>query len=196
LRSKTGFTILLPLLALLLALGVGASPASAQSGGTAGPTDPSAPAPTTPAPGTAPATVPGTRAKLTKSGLAIPPADAPQAVIDAINAGNRIRKKPYIYGGGHASFKAKGYDCSGAVSYVLNAAGLLDSPIPSGPLMKWGIPGKGSWITVYSNPGHAYAVIAGLRWDTSAMGSGGNGPRWRATKRPAKGFAARTYLGF
>ena len=170
--------------------------ASAQSGGTVAPTDPTAPATTPTTPGTAPTTVPGTRAKLTKSGLAIPPADAPQAVIDAINAGNRIRKKPYIYGGGHGSFKAKGYDCSGAVSYVLNAAGLLESPMPSGPLMRWGLPGKGSWITVYSNPGHAYAVIAGLRWDTSSMGTGGNGPRWRATKRSPKGFAVRTYTGF
>ena len=143
-----------------------------------------------------PCDVPGTRAKLTKSGLAIPPADAPQAVIDAINAGNRIRKKPYVYGGGHGSFQAKGYDCSGAVSYVLNAAGLLESPMPSGPLMRWGLPGKGSWITVYANAGHAYAVIAGLRWDTSAMGSGGNGPRWRAVKRSPKGFAVRTYTGF
>ena len=177
----------------LLGLALSAPAASAQSGGTVSPTDPAA---TPTVPGTAPATVPGTRAKLTKSGLAIPPADAPQAVIDAINAGNRIRKKPYIYGGGHASFKAKGYDCSGAVSYVLNAAGLLESPMPSGPLMDWGLPGKGSWITVYANAGHAYAVIAGLRWDTSAMGSGGNGPRWRAVKRSPKGFAVRTYTGF
>jgi len=190
LRSKTGFTYLLALLALALS----APSASAQSGGTVGPTDPAAPTtPTTPAAG---ATTPGSRAKLTKRGMAIAPADAPQAVKDAIAAGNRIRKKPYIWGGGHASFNAKGYDCSGAVSYVLNAAGLLASPIPSGPLMKWGLPGRGSWISVYANPGHTYAVIAGLRWDTSAMGSGGKGPRWRATKRSPRGFAERTYSGF
>jgi hypothetical protein len=77
------------------------------------------------------------------------------------------------------------------VSYVLNAAGLLSSPMPSGPLMSWGSAGKGSWITVYANRGHAYAVIAGLRWDTSSMGSGGKGPRWRATKRSPRGFAVR-----
>ena len=33
--------------------------------------------------------------------------------------------------------------------------------------MRWGERGKGQWITVYTNPGHAYAVIAGLRLDTS-----------------------------
>ena len=115
-------------------------------------------------------------------------------MIDAIAAANRIRKKPYIYGGGHKSFTAKGYDCSGAVSYVLNAAGLLDSPLPSGSLMKWGEPGKGAWISVYANAGHAYAVIAGLRWDTSAVNepiNNGSGPRWRATKRSAKGYTVR-----
>ena len=78
------------------------------------------------------------KAKLKPNGKAIAPANAPQSVINAIAAGNAIRKKPYIYGGGHASFDAKGYDCSGAVSYVLNGAGLLESPMPSGPMMKWG----------------------------------------------------------
>ena len=166
------------------ALAVGAAPAAAQSGGTVAPGS------------TAAAAVPGARAKLKPNGKAVAPAGAPQSVIDAIAAGNRIRKKPYIYGGGHASFDARGYDCSGAVSYVLNAAGLLSSPMPSGPLMKWGSAGKGSWITVYANGGHAYAVIAGLRWDTSSMGSGGNGPRWRATKRSPRGFAVRHASGF
>jgi hypothetical protein len=162
-----------------------AAPAAAQTGGS--------PAPGGTAP--PPQTVPGARAKLTKKGKAIAPAGAPQAVINAIAAGNRIRKKPYIYGGGHRRFEDKGYDCSGAVSYVLNAAGLLSSPMPSGPLMKWGASGKGSWITVYANGGHAYAVIAGLRWDTSSMGSGGKGPRWRATKRSPRGFAVRHASG-
>lgn len=167
-----------------------AAPAFAQSGGAV------APGSVPPAGGGAAGTVPGATAKLTKSGMAIAPADAPQAVLDAIAAGNRIRKLPYRWGGGHASFEDTGYDCSGAVSYVLNAAGLLSSPMPSGPFMKWESPGRGSWITVYANGGHMYAVIAGLRWDTSAYGSGPRGPRWRATKRPAKGFAVRHYEGF
>ncbi len=158
-----------------------AAPAAAQSGGSSAPGGTTPPAPT----------VPGARAKLTKTGKAIAPAGAPQAVINAIAAGNRIRKKPYVYGGGHRSFEDTGYDCSGAVSYVLNAAGLLDSPMPSGPMMSWGTPGKGSWITVYAHGGHAYMVVAGLRFDTSSMGSGGKGPRWRGTKRSPRGFAVR-----
>ena len=162
-----------------------AAPAVAQTGGS--------PAPGGTAP--APQTVPGARAKLTKNGRAIAPAGAPQAVINAIEAGNRIRKKPYLWGGGHGSFEDRGYDCSGAVSYVLHGAGVLSSPMPSGPFMRWGSPGKGQWITVYASNGHMYAVIAGLRWDTSAMGSGGKGPRWRATKRSPKGFAVRHAAG-
>ena len=142
------------------------------------------------------ATGPAGKATLTSSGMAVAPANAPQSVINAIAAGNRIRKKPYIYGGGHASFKAKGYDCSGAVSYVLHGAGLLSSPMPSGPMMKWGEPGKGKWISVFANGGHAYMVVAGLRFDTSSMGSGGNGPRWRATKRSPRGFTVRHAPGF
>ena len=180
-RSKT-FISRHFVVAGLVAAGLltGASSASAQSGGTVAPGG-----------GSAAATGPVGKAKLLKSGEALAPANAPQAVINAIAAGNRIRKKPYIWGGGHASFNSKGYDCSGAVSYVLHAAGVLSSPMPSGPLMKWGVPGKGRWITVMANGGHAYMVVAGLRFDTSAMGSGGNGPRWRATKRSPGGFAVR-----
>ena len=170
--------------AAVAALAAFAAPATAQTGGAAAPPSTEPPAPTTP----------GATAKLLKNGKAIAPAGAPIQVQNAIAAANRIRKKPYIYGGGHKSFKSKGYDCSGAVSYVLNAAGVLDSPIPSGPLMKWGVPGNGTWITVYAHSGHTYAVIAGLRWDTSAAGdrsNRGRGPRWRATKRSAKGFTVR-----
>ncbi len=104
-----------------------------------------------------------------------------------------------MYGGGHGQWAARGYDCSGTVSYVLHAAGLLDSPLPSGSLMKWGAAGRGSWITVYANGGHAYAVIAGLRWDTSAVNepvNAGSGPRWRRTGRSPKGYVARHALGF
>lgn len=162
-----------------------AATASAQSGGTVAPSD-----------GTAAAVGPVGKAKLKPNGKAIAPANAPVAIQRAIAAGNRIRKKPYIWGGGHSNFEARGYDCSGAVSYVLHAAGLLRSPTPSGPLMKWGVPGKGRWISVFANPGHVYMVVAGVRFDTSAMGSGGNGPRWRATKRSPGGFAVRHANGF
>jgi hypothetical protein len=163
-----------------------AAPAAAQTGGTL-------------APGSEPASGPPGKAKLLASGEAVPPSNAPARVVRAIKAANRIRNKPYLYGGGHKSFKSKGYDCSGAVSYVLHAAKMLKSPLPSGSLMKWGDKGRGAWITVYANGGHAYAVIAGLRWDTSAVNeplNSGSGPRWRKTKRSPKGYAARHFPRF
>ena len=122
------------------------------------------------------------------NGRAIPPADAPPAVKRVIAAANKIRTKPYIYGGGHARWWDAGYDCSGAVSFALRGAGLIDTPMPSGSLAGWGSAGKGRWITVYANGGHAYAIIAGLRWDTAGTTSG-TGPRWHkslgaASQRP------------
>lgn len=145
-----------------------------------------------------PATVPGMRAKISSDGrTAIPPEGAPDAVKKAILAANKITRKPYIYGGGHATFKklARGYDCSSTVSYALGNAGLLKgTPLDSGSFMKWGERGKGTWVTVYTNPGHAYAVIAGLRLDTS--GPGERGPRWRKAKRSSSGFRARHPEGF
>jgi hypothetical protein len=176
------------------------SSASAQTGGSPTSGSESTPPPSSePAPASFP-TVPGNRAKLKKkNGKAIPPAGAPPAVQNAIIQANAIRKLPYRYGGGHASFSDSGYDCSGAVSYLLYAAGLLDAPMPSGPFMSWGLPGKGDWITVFANRGHMYAVVAGLRWDTSAVGEPsrrGSGPRWRATKRRPKGYAVRHIEGY
>jgi len=145
-----------------------------------------------------PATVPGMRAKISSDGrTAIPPEGAPEAVKKAILAANKITRKPYIYGGGHANFTkiARGYDCSGTVSWALGNAGLLKgTPLDSGSFMRWGQPGVGAWVTVYTNPGHAYAYIAGLRLDTS--GPGERGPRWRASKRSNSGFKARHPEGF
>ena len=171
--------------------------ASAQTGGATAPGgDPSTPSGTTITQPSFP-TVPGTRAKLTKKGKAIPPAAAPPAVQNAIMAANAIRKAPYRYGGGHANFYDTGYDCSGAVSFALYGGGLLSAPMPSGSFVNWGLPGKGTWITVFANGGHMYAVIAGLRWDTSSYGSGsGKGPRWRARKRSPKGFSIRHPEGY
>ena len=140
-------------------------------------------------------------ATLASDGTAIPPVNAPRPVTKAINAGNRIHTRPYIWGGGHSrKFKGKGYDCSGAVSYVLHAAGMLRRPLASGPLARsWGAPGVGQWITVYANKTHAFAVIAGIRWDTSAVGESlnqGSGPRWRATQRSSWGYASRFFPGY
>ena len=128
---------------------------------------------------------------------AIAPDDAPQEVKDVIAAANRITTKPYRYGGGHGKWEDSGYDCSGAVSYALHGGDLLTRPLDSGSFMSWGKAGKGKWITVYANSGHAYAVIAGLRWDTSAAGAGGGkGPRWRSTARSSSGYTARHPAGF
>ena len=143
--------------------------------------------------------VQGTRAKIIK-GVAYAPSLAPIQVQRAIWAGNRIRKKPYIYGGGHGSFKDRGYDCSGSVSYVLHAAGLVKTPMDSGEFMSWGKRGRGQWITVYSNPGHAFVEIAGVRLDTSAEGdphpAPGSGPRWRPLMAQASGYRVRHPRGF
>jgi hypothetical protein len=124
---------------------------------------------------------------------ALSPSVAPPQVLAAVAAANSIAGLPYRWGGGHGSFDDTGYDCSGAVSKVLNAVGALENPLDSGSLRTWGERGKGRWITVYTNPGHAYVVIAGLRFDTS--GRGGKGPRWRKESRPSRGFVARHPAG-
>lgn len=138
--------------------------------------------------------VAGETAQLTEDGLAIAPASAPQEVKDVIAAGNAIAKKPYKYGGGHAKIVDSGYDCSGSVSYALLKAGLLDSPLDSGSFMKWGDRGRGTWITIRTNPGHAYMIVAGLRFDTSAAKVSGS--RWTAKMRSARGFRGIHPEGF
>jgi len=150
---------------------------------------------------------PGAVAKLLPDGTAAAPADAPPQVQSAIWAANHIQDKPYRYGGGHKDFDDTAYDCSGTVSYMLHGGGLLDSPLDSSSFMKWGDSGAGQWITVYTNPGHAYAVIAGLRLDTSAAAVARattkrykkameRGPRWRPTERSSRGFKTRHPVGF
>src|SRR5213083_450639 len=173
-----------------------AVPAAAQTGGSGPPGSTTTTTTTTTT--TAPTAPPG-RAKLRKDGTAVAPADAPPAIQAAINAGNAIHTYPYHWGGGHRTFYDTGYDCSGAVSYVLHAAGLLASPMTSGGLASsWGAPGKGRWITVYGNASHAYMIVAGLRFDTSSGGdrwNQGSGPRWRKKKRRPVGYTQKYYPG-
>jgi hypothetical protein len=139
---------------------------------------------------------PTAKAKLLKNGMLIPPKSAPARVKQVIAAANKIRSKPYIYGGGHARWWDRGYDCSGAVSFALHGGKFLESPIPSGPMSKWAEPGEGRWITTYANGGHAYAVVAGYRWDTSGDSGGETGPRWHQDLRDNVGFTARHPAGF
>jgi hypothetical protein len=141
-----------------------------------------------------PSEVPGATASLTPGGKAIPPAAAPAEVKAVILAGNKIAHKPYKWGGGHARLVDSGYDCSGSVSYALRRAGLLSYSLASGPFMTWGQRGRGKWITIRTNPGHAYMIVAGLRFDTSAHGV--RGSRWTAAKRSPRGFVARHPVGF
>ena len=139
--------------------------------------------------------VSGSRAVL-RNGVAYAPSQAPQSVKNAIWAANSLRRKPYVWGGGHGSFYDRGYDCSGTVSFALHGAGALSSPIPSSDLMRYGERGRGRWMTIYSRSGHTFAMIAGLRLDTTDLGRGGDvGPRWYADGRNTGGYVARHPVG-
>lgn len=131
------------------------------------------------------------------AGQAAAPKKAPVAVKRAIWAGNQLRKKQYRYGGGHKSFDDRGYDCSGTVSYVLRGAGLIGSPMSSTEFRGFGKRGRGKWITIYAREGHAFAVIAGLRLDTTPWDNSSNrwAPRWQTTDRMPRGFEARHPVG-
>jgi len=181
---------LAPALAASIALLAIAAPDARATTGAEAPAPAPEPAPLTPAP----------TGTILLDGSAAAPPGAPPAVLRAFAAANRIHLLPYEWGGGHRRFRDNGYDCSGAVSYVLHAAGMLRSPLVSGSLAaRWGAPGPGQWITVYAHRTHTYAVIAGLRWDTSSAGelvNSGSGPRWRQTQRSAAGFRVRHYPGY
>ena len=130
-------------------------------------------------------------------GKAAAPKNAPIPVKRAIWAANQLRSKPYRYGGGHKSFDDRGYDCSGTTSYVLAAAGLITSPMSSTEFRSYGERGTGKWITVYAREGHTFAVIAGLRLDTTPYITGRErwAPGWQITDRTPSGFEARHPVG-
>jgi cell wall-associated NlpC family hydrolase len=135
----------------------------------------------------------GPRARVLRDGSAVAPDDAPDVVKRVILAGNQIAKFPYKWGGGHGAWRDNGYDCSGSVSFALAGAGLLKSPLASGGFLKWGEPGRGKWITIYTNPGHIFMFVAGLRFDTSGRGRAGT--RWQVNTRTTSGFAVRHFPG-
>ena len=197
-------------IAMLCVIAPTGAMAQSPTGGTAFEEEPPPPAMLEPGLWTGPE-VPGDVAVLLEDGTAAAPADAPEQVKQAIWAANSLQELPYRYGGGHnLKFDvAKGADCSGTVSFALKAAGLLKAPLDSGSFMKWGEKGKGAWITVYTNPGHAYVVIAGLRLDTSvgtgtyaARAKGVAAHRVRArpalapVEAPGQGFVKRHPLSF
>lgn len=124
-------------------------------------------------------------------GKAFPPANAPERVVKAIVAANQICRKPYKWGGGHKQFEDTGYDCSGSAGYVLHAAGLLETSMPSTGFQHYGQSGPGKWISIYARSDHTYLVIADLRFDTGWGSTRGQGPRWSATDRPTGGAVVR-----
>ena len=140
--------------------------------------------------------VPGNRAEIVH-GLAAAPEEAPAVVQHIIWAANRIIGRPYVFGGGHKGFISFGYDCSGTVSFALHGGRLLKSPLDSGQFMSWGRAGQGQWLTILTNPGHAYLDIAGLRLDTSAADDPSNqqGPRWRPLRPANAGYTIRHPAG-
>jgi cell wall-associated NlpC family hydrolase len=129
------------------------------------------------------------RAEVLKNGIALPPLESPPEVKQIIEAGNGIARTPYLWGGGHGKWQDKGYDCSGSVSFALASAGLLDRSLTSGQLKRWGKPGKGRWVTIWTNDGHVFLEVAGVRFDTS--GTKTTGSRWQNEMRSRAGFVAR-----
>jgi hypothetical protein len=173
-RAPARLGILLAAAALTAALALPASPAVAGSGGISI-SDGDC--------------VNRSNAKLS-NGKAIPPCDAPGRVVRVIKAANEIAKgKGYCLGGGHGEWKSSCYDCSGSISYALHGGDLVDTQLTSGGFMTWGSQGRGRWITVYANSGHVYAVIAGLRFDTSM--TPGEGPGWSDQMRSSDGYKVR-----
>jgi hypothetical protein len=162
--------------------------ALADSGGTGGPGS-----------GGGSSSGPANKARL-QDGRATIPSNAPPRIKKVIEAANRIAKgKGYCMGGGHGggnggSWRDNCYDCSGAVSYALHGGRFIDSAVPSGSLAKWGRKGRGNWMTVYAHSGHAYMVVAGLRFDTSM--TRGEGPGWSRQMRSSSGFKVRHRRGF
>jgi cell wall-associated NlpC family hydrolase len=135
----------------------------------------------------------GRRARVLPDGTAVAPENAPDIVKRVILAANEIAKFPYKWGGGHGAWRDNGYDCSGSVSFALAGAGLLDSPLTSGGFLDYGATGPGRWITIYTNYGHVFMVVAGLRFDTSGQGRAGT--RWQEESVSTSGFAVRHIPG-
>ena len=134
-----------------------------------------------------------TKATALPNGIALPPLEAPEEVKQIIEAGNIIARSPYKWGGGHGKWLDNGYDCSGSVSFALAAAGLLEGPMASGPLMSWGEPGRGKWVTIYTHAGHVFMEVAGVLFDTSNARV--TGSRWGNEMRSTSGFVARHPAG-
>jgi hypothetical protein len=121
-------------------------------------------------------------------------------------------KYDYAWGGGHVQIgqaspgglngsggrTVTGYDCSGTVSGALHAGGLLNTPLVSGDLMRWGVAGPGKYLTVYANPDHTFMYVGekghGEWFGTGSLGKGGGGPEW-GNHDQTVAYAARHWPG-
>lgn len=169
---------------------LGALPSSNPASTGAGEASPACP--TTAGAGNIPLPItPGTQTKILPSGLAAAGEAAPAAVKRMVAAGNRLASAAYLYGGAHGTPLSQlqpAYDCSSAVSYLLYWGGVLGRAYAedSTELASYGQPGPGRYVSIYSNPAHAFIYVAGLRFDTveapeydTGPNSGKPGPKWR-----------------
>jgi cell wall-associated NlpC family hydrolase len=173
------------------ALGLGPGPVLEEAGATGATTPTTTPTTTAPTPTSGSQTTTGTAGS--PSGSSSPSGSASAEIAAMVSAGDAIATKPYVYGGGHGSFNSYGYDCSGSVSYVLHAAGLLSSPEDSSGLESYGAAGPGRYVTIYANAGHAFIVIDGRRFDTIALAE--TGTRWSSTLGSTGGYVVRHPVG-
>jgi len=97
----------------------------------------------------------------------------------------------YQWGGGHgASTSANGpWDCSGAVSRLLDVGGFLTTPVASGPMASMYQSGVGENFTIFANGGHVFVRFGDRYWGTSSENPGG-GPGWHSS-RDTGGYSAR-----
>jgi hypothetical protein len=124
---------------------------------------------------------------------------------------------PYKWGGGHATIGVPtfgipggspgtagpppGFDCSGSVSAVLGAMEVLKSPLTSGGLASFGLPGPGNFVTIYANATHTFMKIninGTWRWfgtgdDKQALRGG---PAWGNHDPDFKKYIVRHPPGF
>jgi len=91
------------------------------------------------------------------------------------SAAESIVGKPYVYGGGHGSWSSSGYDCSGAVSYVLHAGGLTNTPMTTTGLKNWGLAGDGKLVTVGVRGTTGENAHTMIRMGSAGVESGGGG---------------------
>jgi hypothetical protein len=118
--------------------------------------------------------------------------------VDAIDAKNYR----YAWGGGHGSF-AGPYDCSGFVSAVLHAGGLLDTPQATPGLIGWGQLGEGKYMTVWvkenGNPRQSHTfmtfdVTGNAQRFAEAGGADSSHTGWHKSRNKA-GFVPRHWPG-